>query len=132
MVGIPRPGREVLTESVDDPLLDPRLKKRPYRLRGADLRVEQRLGRSLSPHRRARLDRQHPAIPGLIGARTGTRIDHGTSVAQRPLDPLRDPWIRPPKPRVGTPVLLIVHPQGHHESLDTRATTSAGRPPAER
>jgi hypothetical protein len=47
-------------------------------------------------------------------------------------DTLRDPWIRPPKPRVGTPALLIVHPQGHHESLDTRATTSAGRPPAER
>ena len=46
MVGIPRSGREVLTEPVDDPPLDPRLEKRPCRLRGADLRIEQRLGPS--------------------------------------------------------------------------------------
>ena len=43
---IPRSGREVVAEPVDDPLLDPGLEQSPNRLRGAHLRVEQGLGSS--------------------------------------------------------------------------------------
>ena len=65
--------------------------RRPSRRRAAAIRRcaasrRRRVGRPLRPHRRARLDRQHPAVARLIGPRPRADIEHGPRVPQRSVD----------------------------------------------
>jgi hypothetical protein len=78
-------------------------------------------GGALGAHRRARLDRQDPAVAGLVGAGAGTDVQDHPRVAQCCLDRRREPWVGPPPQRVVPPMRLVVDPARH------RKTVLAGR-----
>jgi hypothetical protein len=82
-----------------------RLRARVDRRRGA--------GRTLCAHRRARLDREQPAVGGLVGAGARADVQHRLRVAESGVDARGDPRVSAALPRVGATVSLIVHPSSH-------------------
>ena len=76
------------------------------------------MGWALGAHRCARLDRENPAIGGLVGASSSADVENRLCIAKRGVNPLGDPRIRPAMACVCKPALLVVDPVSSHQAAE--------------
>ena len=79
--------------------------------RFGDASIAARRG-ALRAHRRRRLDRDHVAVPRLVGTRARADVEHGPRVAERRVDERRDPRVVRRSERVARAVGLVVEVTG--------------------
>jgi len=83
-------------------------------------RVDRRgqAARALRAHRARRLDREHAAILGLVGAGARAHVDHRPRAAERGVHARRDAAVGPAMPRV----LVEGRDGGHHAAVQRRVS----------